>query len=181
MDSIGLPEPIRPTAGRTSPEPADATGSITAPCPDPRHRGLTEAATQCGGATITFTVPGIPTPWARAAGGATRARFTPAKQRSAAGAIKHLCSLAMRGARPLEGAVSLWVLAVYPWPTSWSGKKRAANQRKTSRPDVDNIGKLLADALNGVAWIDDAQIAVVRLAKVYGDHPGLQVKIEALT
>lgn len=140
--------------------PADATGSI-----------------------IKFTVPGIPTPWARAGGGSSVVRFTPAKQRSAMGVIKLIGSQAMAGARPLEGPVSLEVVAVYPWPASWSRKRRLepAAKWKTSRPDVDNVCiKIVADALNGVCFLDDAQIAYVRASKVYGDFPGLTVRIGSL-
>jgi len=35
------------------------------------------------------------------------------------------------------------------------------------RPDVDNYGKLVLDALNGAAFMDDAQIVRLYLAKVY--------------
>jgi Holliday junction resolvase RusA-like endonuclease len=136
-----------------------------------------------GNSGISFTVPGLPVPWARAAGGATRARFTPAKQRSAAGAIKLIAQAAMRGARPLEGPVRLEVIAIWPWPKTWSAKKRDGRSDvwKTSRCDVDNVAKLVSDSLNGVAWIDDAQIVDLRAAKLYGDFPKLAVKIEALT
>jgi Holliday junction resolvase RusA-like endonuclease len=179
LTSTAVPAAIRPTRGPAclSPETrADATGS-------PFMRVLTGADTPLA-PSISFTVPGIPTPWARAAGGATRARFTPARQRSAAATITQYCWLAMRGGRPLEGPVCLMVRAIYPWPASWSARKRArpGTQWKTSRPDVDNVCiKIVADALNGVAFIDDAQIVEVHAWKIYGEFPGLQVIIEAQT
>ena len=154
-----VPATEEANGGALLPAPADATGPTG----------------------FSFTVPGIPTPWARTGGGKTVARFTPAKQGNAAGAIKLLCSAAMRGARPFEGPVRLTVTAAYPWPKSWSARKRAAQGWKTSRPDVDNLVKLIADSLNGVAWLDDAQIAEEHICKIYDFRPGLLVKVEMLT
>lgn len=133
-------------------------------------------------ADISFVVPGIPTPWARA-GGRGGIRFTPAKQRSFAAAVKTICAAAMLGAPPLTGPVEMRVMAIYPWPKSWSPRKRAAPGAswKTSRPDIDNCcHKLVADALNGIAWTDDALIVSAHAWKCYGDLPGLRVKITTL-
>lgn len=43
----------------------------------------------------------------------------------------------------------------------------------TSKPDWDNEGKLVCDALNGIVWRDDAQIADGRVRKRYctAKHP----------
>ena len=37
----------------------------------------------------------------------------------------------------------------------------------TSRPDVDNVSKAIMDALNGVAYKDDAQVSVLVCEKRY--------------
>lgn len=39
-----------------------------------------------------------------------------------------------------------------------SRPKSVDEEPDTYTPDVDNISKLLLDALNGVAWVDDAQV-----------------------
>lgn len=133
---------------------------------------------------FSFVVPGIPTPWARAGGGKSVVRFTPAKQRTAMGALKLICASAMKGAAPFDGPLRLEVIAAYPWPASWSAKKRAAPwaRWKTSRPDIDNVClKIVGDALNGVAWLDDAQIASAHSWKIYDAMPGLRVKVERLS
>jgi Holliday junction resolvase RusA-like endonuclease len=130
-----------------------------------------------------FIVPGEPTPWARAGGGKSVVRFTPAKQRNYMGAVKLFCSAAMKGASPLDGPIAISVNAVYAWPASWNAKRRAQpNARwKISRPDLDNCSlKLLADALNTVAWTDDARICMAILRKYYGDFPQLEVSIRGL-
>lgn len=43
----------------------------------------------------------------------------------------------------------------------------------TSKPDWDNEGKLVCDALNGIVWRDDAQIADGRVSKRFctAKHP----------
>lgn len=131
---------------------------------------------------ITFFVPGDVVPWARAGGGKTVVRFTPAKQANYMGALKLYCQNAMRGAKPLEGPIALDIVATWPWPKSMSARKRqaAGAEWRTSRPDADNIAKIVGDALNRVAWMDDAQIVSSSIEKRHGDTPGLFVKIGAL-
>lgn len=131
---------------------------------------------------IAFTVPGQAVPWARAGGGKTGHRFTPAKQRSYAGVLKLFCQRAMRGGVPLTGPIELSVMAEYGWPKSWNEKRRSAPgaQWKTSRPDADNLVKIVKDALNTVAWVDDSQVCSEHTWKRYSDNPRLVVKITLL-
>ena len=49
----------------------------------------------------------------------------------------------------------------------------------TKKPDKDNIEKAIADALNGVAWFDDAQISGGG-TKRYGSPERVDVTIEEL-
>lgn len=44
--------------------------------------------------------------------------------------------------------------------------------------DVDNYGKTVLDALNGIAYKDDKQIADLHLLRRYGRTPGFQIRIE---
>jgi Holliday junction resolvase RusA-like endonuclease len=131
---------------------------------------------------IEFTVPGDAVPWARAGGGRNTPRFTPAKQRNYMGALRMFCAAAMKGKGPLTGPIELSVLAVYGWPTSWSSKKRAlpGADWKTSRPDADNLSKIVKDALNTVAWSDDALVTSLHVWKRFGDVPRLSVRIRSL-
>jgi Holliday junction resolvase RusA-like endonuclease len=131
---------------------------------------------------ISFTVPGEPVPWARAGGGKTMHRFTPAKQRKYMARVRACCERAMTGRGPLSGPVEMSVMAVYAWPKSWSEKKRSAPlaKWKTSRPDMGNLSKLVEDALNNLAYGDDAQVVSPHGWKQYGDVPRLVVKIVPL-
>jgi len=129
-------------------------------------------------AAISFIVPGTPVPYARTAGGATTARFTPAKQRNAMGVVKLFASRAMNGRAPLEGPIWLSVEAYYQVPKSWSKKQADVARWKTSRPDLDNIVKLIKDSCNQVVWQDDSQVAAMSLSKRYGEREEIRVRIE---
>ncbi len=45
------------------------------------------------------------------------------------------------------------------------------------KPDVDNIAKVIADSLNGVAYKDDSQIASMLVNKYYGEQAAVNVRI----
>jgi Holliday junction resolvase RusA-like endonuclease len=47
------------------------------------------------------------------------------------------------------------------------GVEVAFFQGTRARKDIDNMVKLVLDALNGVAWADDVQVAVVLARRVY--------------
>lgn len=80
--------------------------------------------------------------------------------------------------------LSLFVEATFPVPKSYSKEKQQAIQqgflRPTKKPDGDNILKLVADALNGVAYYDDAQIVDMSVLKVYGDTPKLRIILNVI-
>lgn len=48
----------------------------------------------------------------------------------------------------------------------------------TKKPDADNIVKVVADALNGLAYHDDTQITDIRIVKRYGANPHISVFVE---
>lgn len=145
------------------------------------ERDMSRNVTPVTPVTVEFTIPGDVVPWARA-GSHGKIRFTPKKQSDYMAAVKLIGSAAMKGKPPLEGPIMLDLTATYPWPASMSQKKRTnpAAQWRTGRPDLDNIGKLIGDALNRIAWVDDSQIACSMLRKVYGEQPGLLVKFEEI-
>jgi Holliday junction resolvase RusA-like endonuclease len=132
---------------------------------------------------ITFTVPGDPVPFARAGGGRTVFRFTPAKQRNYMALVKDLGARAFGNHVPLQGPVEMTLTAIFLMPASWSIKRRMApaSKWKTSRPDADNLAKIVKDALNTIVWRDDAQVVRLVVEKVHGDRPRLEVKIRDLT
>ena len=61
--------------------------------------------------------------------------------------------------------------------------RKSAPRHKTSVPDWDNVSKSICDALNGIAWVDDAQIVDGRTVKKYAseEHPvGVEIEIKPL-
>lgn len=83
---------------------------------------------------------------------------------------------------PRPTAISVTVTAFMPVPKSWSKRKahlaRTSRLLHTSRPDADNLGKLILDALNGVAWNDDSQVVDLAIHKVYASsdrEPGFLI------
>lgn len=47
-------------------------------------------------------------------------------------------------------------------------------------PDVDNVAKVICDALNGVAFFDDKQICKLNIEKYYSKIPKITVEIKVL-
>ena len=45
------------------------------------------------------------------------------------------------------------------------------------RPDLDNLCKLVMDAMNGIFWQDDKQIAKIMAFKTYSKIPRTHIKI----
>ncbi len=69
-------------------------------------------------------------------------------------------------------------------PASFSKAKKQAIRSmpgvyaKTTKPDTDNLEKLLWDSLEGLLFKNDAQIFDKRkVSKVYGIKPGIQLEI----
>ena len=134
---------------------------------------------------IRIVVPGAPKGWSRPAdspfGG--RHRFTPKKQRVEQTLIGLLAARAMAGRTMLTGAIDLRVGAFFEVPKSWAKAKRAAalqGQPHKSKPDADNICKLLKDALNNVVWVDDCQVSDLAIRKRYSDTARLVIEIRAI-
>ena len=88
---------------------------------------------------------------------------------------------AMKGQPLLEGPVVVLITVHCEPPASWSRKKRdaaiAGDILPTSKPDLDNVLKLFADAMNGVVYRDDKQITDVFVTKRYGAEAGAWIAI----
>ncbi len=121
---------------------------------------------------IAFTIPAVPIaqPRPRAVSFGGKARMYGAAVKHPVNAFKASCQMAAMEAykgAPLDGPVSLLVLFVMPRPQA-KIKKRGDNPRypHISRPDFDNLGKSLCDALTGILWRDDSQLWSVEIRKV---------------
>lgn len=84
---------------------------------------------------------------------------------------------------PLDGALRVDIVALWPRPKSRPKRLGTQNDWRPSRPDADNVAKAVFDAGNGVLWTDDALIVDVRIRKgihAAGEGPRVEVTIEAL-
>ena len=78
---------------------------------------------------------------------------------------------------PIEGAVALSVIWLFP-----KGKSHKNGEWRTTRPDTDNLQKLLKDCMTKCGfWKDDAQVVSERVEKRWSDEPtGIYVEITEL-
>lgn len=78
--------------------------------------------------------------------------------------------------------VALRVVARFLPPESVSKKRRGdmleGREKPLKKPDIDNIVKTVADALNGAAYHDDTQIVRVTAEKAYSVSEGLDITVE---
>jgi len=133
--------------------------------------------------TIIFKVESEPVAFARARGGTmTNHRFTPPKQRGYMKLIRDNAALAMNGEALFDSALILQARFVYKPPASWSKRQKefAIGRPKTSKPDLDNLTKIIKDALNGVVYRDDAQVASLTVQKTYGDRDEIIVTLSEI-
>ena len=111
------------------------------------------------------------------------AMHTPAKTRTYEALVQGRAIEAMGTRPPMTCPVLLTIEAFFPIPESWPAWKRAAaladEIRPTTKPDFDNIMKVL-DAFNGVVWIDDSRVVSARMRKVYSEVPRLEIKVEPI-
>lgn len=130
---------------------------------------------QSGRPDIDLTVPGEPKGKARARfNRQTGQVFTPTASMRA----EHRIQIEWISAgRPIvEGPLRIEVDVVMRRPQNhWrkNGELTAAGERlprPTKKPDWDNVGKLVADALNGNAYRDDCQIVEAHTSKRWAER-----------
>lgn len=131
---------------------------------------------------ITFTIPGKPLAKGRHRTGKW-GMYTPKDTVNAETFIKWLALEAMNKARAkiTEGPVRLDLVVVHPIPKAFSKKKRLqaieGDILPCVKPDIDNVEKIVEDALNGIVWVDDKQVCKVEKDKIYGEIPRIEVSI----
>ena len=136
--------------------------------------------------SLTFTIPGQPVAKGRPKfarqGGFVRA-YTPEKTVAYETLVKLAAGEAMAGAAPMQGPLALLLLLYVQIPKSTTKRDRAAIEAgrflPTKKPDIDNVLKAITDAMNGIVYLDDAQIVTVTVTKIYADTPRAEVRVTA--
>ena len=77
--------------------------------------------------------------------------------------------------------ISLCTVWMFPYPKSAKKHQPGMYRRKITRPDTDNLNKLLKDVMTDMGfWKDDALISMEWIWKVYSDEPGIWIGIEEM-
>jgi len=106
--------------------------------------------------------------------------YTPEKTVSYENYVKEL--FIIQGEEQLFGALKADITAYFEIPKSKSKKDKElmikAVKRPCSKPDSDNIAKIILDSLNGIAYADDSQIVELRVRKYYAEEPKVILELE---
>ena len=69
----------------------------------------------------------------------------------------------------------------FPYPKSAKKHQPGVDRHKITRPDTDNLNKLLKDVMTDMGfWKDDALICSEFIQKIYSDEPGIEIMITIL-
>jgi Holliday junction resolvase RusA-like endonuclease len=133
---------------------------------------------------VTFTIDGPPhgkgRPRFRRFGNFV-STYTDAKTKSYETLVKEAATKAMGSSPPLDGPVRLDCIVRLPVPKSYPKKRSEAclngSEWPTKKPDWDNVAKSVADAMNDIVFVDDTQIVIARIVKIYAAEAGVDVKV----
>lgn len=79
--------------------------------------------------------------------------------------------------KPYKWGLQLIVKWCFPIPTI-PKCKHINGEYKTTKPDTDNLNKMLKDVMTSLHfWDDDAQVASEIIEKFWADIPGIYIKI----
>lgn len=83
--------------------------------------------------------------------------------------------------KPFEGRLQVEINAFFEVPKSTKKADRALMLENkinpTKKPDIDNIIKIILDAMNGIAFKDDIQITKLNVEKSYSTSERVEIKI----
>jgi Holliday junction resolvase RusA-like endonuclease len=110
--------------------------------------------------------------------------YTPTKTVNYETLVKQLYIIGNYG-KQLEGQLEMTVKAYFSIPKSKSNKQAyrmsMGEERPVKKPDWDNVGKIISDALNGLAYHDDSQIVRAAVEKWYSLEPRVEVWIRGIS
>ena len=123
---------------------------------------------------VEFEIPGKPGSKGRPRFTRNGKPYTPDKTTDFENLVRLFYKLHTPGVK-LDGAIKASIVAVFPVPKSDTKKVRAQKLegtiRPTTKPDCDNIAKIILDSLNHIAYDDDSQVVSLEVQKTYGEEP----------
>ena len=108
--------------------------------------------------------------------------YTPTKTKDYESLVEQYFLLKYPRYKTIEGRVKVSITGYFEIPKSTSKvMKEQMMENKispTKKPDIDNVVKIVLDAMNKFAFKDDTQITKIEVEKLYSDVEKLYVKIE---
>jgi len=94
-------------------------------------------------------------------------------------------ALGMASVDLIKGPVTVSLWFTLPQPQTRVPRPKSADPRKRNpvpdtKPDLDKLARGTLDALNKVAFEDDARVVDLHVSKVYGDRVGVQIHVEEI-
>lgn len=108
--------------------------------------------------------------------------YTPPRTRDYERAVKDY-AVAMAWGEPTDAFVSIAITIFNAVPKSWPKWRRQLaleHQVYPNKGDLDNKVKAIGDALNGVVYLDDSQIAETFSARLYGDEDRVIIRVNKI-
>ena len=136
---------------------------------------------------IDFTIPGNPIPLKRHRVSRNGGMYDPSSKDKKQ---IWLQIAKYRPKQPLEGDISLELIFYMPRPKSHYRTGKYAHLLKdkfkdvryhSSKPDLDNLVKMIADILQPQMICDDSQICILQAEKIYAEIPRSEITIEEIS
>ena len=112
----------------------------------------------------------------------TGAVYTPTRTKDYENLVMQYFMIKYPKFKQLEGRVSVEIVANFEVPKSTKKQdKMLMLENKINpikKPDIDNIVKIILDAMNEIAFKDDTQITKLNVEKKYSETESVFVKIE---
>lgn len=108
--------------------------------------------------------------------------YTPTPTKDYENLIKQYFKIKYPRYEPFEGRVKIKIIAYIEIPKNMTKKDKELVQAgalsPTKKPDIDNIVKIVLDALNKMAFKDDNQITKLEVEKIYAEEEKIVVRVE---
>ena len=132
---------------------------------------------------MRFDIQGQPVGKQRPRLGGTNT-YTPKKTQEWAVKVQNCAKRAEIGKHYTEEPVSVDIVIERAITKSWSKKRKQASLEfgyASAKPDVDNVSKAILDALKGLAWKDDTQVAKLTVTRLHSERDNTSVEILPLS
>lgn len=134
---------------------------------------------------IEFEIPGEPRGKGRPRFARSGHAYTPSETVAYEKLVRACWYKAAGAIKPDDRPIELEIVARYGVPKSISKRRRAemlaGEEVPMKKPDYDNIGKIVTDALNKAAYEDDKQVVRAYVNKIYSESPSVTVRVKPLT